>query len=289
MLGRRRLAFFFILSGAAARGQAQTPAPAPAPAPAPTPSTAAKLEYCSLLKKCGLSLPSACTDALTRGVGGVDYDAERCDPARALSQRGVDPDDPASFRLFRFLGERYQVVYRLEGSLAISVPRLNFLLDDLPLAAALLTHFQKTPYEAEYLDGPVRRRFKARRGDNLDGEATRVAGDPVDRDLVYFGRGTSKLGPWRMRGLGLVQVRYAADPTGKGLRYDLRVVAAPINAMVNLMMKTGLFRSIVLGRIREVLDDVVEASAKLEKEGAGQGGPWNAEQKEKIASLLRLP
>jgi len=287
MLGRRWPAFLLVLSWSADSGRAQTAAPTPSPAP--TPSAAAKLEYCSLLKKCGLSVPSACTESLTRGVGGVDYNSERCDPARELSQRGVDPADPASFRLFRFLGERYQVVYRLEGSLAISVARLNFLLDDLPLSAVLLTHFQKTRYEAEYLDGPVRRRFKARRGDNLDGEATRVAGDSVGRDLVYFGRGTSKIGPWRMRGLGLVQVRYAADPTGKGLRYDLRVVAAPINAVVNLMMKTGIFRSIVLGRIREVLDDVVEASAKLEKQGPGQGAPWTAEQREKIASLLRLP
>jgi len=287
MLGRHRLALLIALSCVGAAGGAQTPAPTPSPLP--TPSAAARLEYCSLLRKCGLSAPSACTEPLTRGVPGVDYDAERCDPARELTQRGVDPTDPASFRLFRFLGERYQVVYRMEGSLAISVARLDFLLDDLPLAAALLTRFQKTRYEAEYLDGPARRRFKARRGDNLDGEATRVAGDPMGRDLVYFGRGTSRVGPWKMRGLGLVQVRYASDPAGKGLRYDVRVVAAPVNAVVNLMMKTGIFRRIVLGHIREVLDDVAEAGAKIEKQGLGEGGPWSAEQKEKIAALLRLP
>ena len=266
-------------------GLAPTPSPAPSP---PLPSAAARLEYCSLLRKCGLSVPPACTEPLTRGVPGVDYDAERCDAARELSRRGVDPADPASFRLFRFLGERYQVVYRLEGSVAISVARLDFLLEDLPLAAVLLTHFQKTRYEAEYLDGPARRRFKARRGDNLDGEATRVAGDPVGRDLVYFGRGASRIGPWRMRGLGLVQVRYATEPGGRGLRYDVRVVAAPVNAMVNLVMKTGIFRRILLGHVREVLDDVAEAGAKLEKQGLG-GGSWSAEQKEKIATLLRLP
>jgi hypothetical protein len=282
MPGRPGLALVLALSSA-------TPSPAPTPSPVPTPSATARLEYCSLLRKCGLGAPRECTEGLTRGVPGVEYDAERCEMARELGQRGLDPADPASFRLFRFLGERYQVVYRLEGGLAISVARLNYLLDDLPLAAALLTHFQKTRYEAEYLDGPTRRRFKARRGDNLDGEATRVAGDPVGRDLVYFGRGSSKIGPWRMRGLGLVQVRYGADPTGKGLRYDVRVVAAPINAVVNLMMKTGLFRRIVLGHIREILDDVAEAGGKLEKEGPGPGGRWSAEQREKIAVLLRLP
>jgi hypothetical protein len=219
----------------------------------------------------------------------VDYDAERCEPARDLARRGVDPTDPASFRLFRFLGERYQVVYRLEGQLAISEARLNFLLDDVPLAAALLTHFQKTLYAAEYLDEPPHRRFKARRGDTLDGEATRVAGGPADHDLVYFGRGTSRIGPWKMRGLGLVQVCYAAGTGGKGLRYQVRVVAAPVNAVVNLVMKTGIFRRILLGHVREVLNDVAGAGAKLEKGGLGEGGPWSVEQKQKIADLLKLP
>jgi len=67
------------------------------------------------------------------------------------------------------------------------------------------------------------------------------------------------------------------------------VVAAPINAVVNLMMKTGLFRRIVLGHIREILDDVAEAGGKLEKEGPGPLGRWSAEEREKIAVLLRLP
>ena len=287
MPGRLRLALLLAASGLGSSAPAQTPLPTPSPVA--TPSVTARMEYCSLLKRCGLSVPAACSEPLTRGVPGVDYDAERCDPGRELSQRGVDPADPASFRLFRFLGERYQVVYRLEGRLAISEARLNFLLDDLPLAAALLTHFQKTRYEAEYLDGPARRRFKGRRGDNLDGEATRVAGDPVGRDLVYFGRGTSQIGPWKLRGLGLVQVRYASEPGGKGLRYEVRVVAAPVNAVVNLMMRTGIFRRIVLGHIREILDDVAEAGTKLEKQGLGEGGAFSPQQKEKIASLLRLP
>jgi hypothetical protein len=287
MPGRLRLALVLAASGLGSSARAQTP-PA-TPSPAATPSATARREYCSLLRKCGLSVPAACAEPLTRGVAGVDYDAERCDPARELSQRGVDPTDAASFRLFRFLGERYQVVYRLEGRLAISEARLNFLLDDLPLAAALLTHFQKTRYEVEYLDEPARRRFKGRRGDNLDGEATRVAGDPVGRDLVYFGRGASRVGPWRMRGLGLVQVRYAREPGGKGLRYRVRVVAAPVNALVDLVMRTGIFRRIVLGHIREILDDVAEAGAKLEKQGLGEGRAFSPQQKEKIAYLLRLP
>ena len=55
------------------------------------------------------------------------------------------------------------------------------------------------------------------------------------------------------------------------------------------MMKTGIFRSIVLGRIREVLDDVVEASVKLDRQGLGPDGSFSPQQKERIATLLRIP
>jgi hypothetical protein len=265
------------------------PPTAPTPAPAPTPSPEARVEFCSLLRKCGLPAPPACTDALSGGVDGVEYDAERCGPARDLTVRGIDPADPAAFRVFRFLGARYQVVYRLEGQVAISEARLAYLLDDLPLAAALLSYFQKTPYAAEYLDEPPHRRFKGSRGDNLEGEATLLVGRPGDRDLVYFGRGTSRIGPWKLRGLGLVQVRHAPAADGKGLRYDVRVVAAPVNAVVNLMMRMGIFRRIALGHIRDVLDDIADASAKLDKQGVPEGAPFSAQQKDGIAVLTRLP
>ena len=83
------------------------PPPAPTPAPVPTPSAAARVEFCSLLRKCGLTAPAACTDAISGGVDGVDYDADRCGLARDLGARGIDPADPAAFRVFRFLGARY--------------------------------------------------------------------------------------------------------------------------------------------------------------------------------------
>jgi hypothetical protein len=270
-------------------GSAQgTPTPSPAPSPAPTPSAEARVEFCSLLRRCALPAPAACTEAISRGAPGVEYDAERCGPARQLNQRGVNPTDPASFRIYRFLGERYQIVYRLEGQVPLSDARLTYLLEDLPLAAALLTHFQKTRYEAAYLDPAGHRRFKGRRGDNLEGDATLLTGSPAERLLVYFGRGTSRIGPWKMRGLGLVELRYAGA-VGNGTKYQIEVVAAPVNAVVNLMMKTGIFRRILLGHIREILEDVAQASGKLDKQGVAEGAPFSAQQKDSIAVLLKLP
>jgi hypothetical protein len=91
-----------------------------------------------------------------------------------------------------------------------------------------------------------------------------------------------------MRGLGLVEPRYAGA-AGAGTKYEIEVVAAPVNAVVNLVMKTGIFRRILLGHIREIMTDVAQASAKLEKQGVGEGAPFSTQQRDSIAVLLKLP
>ncbi len=259
-----------------------------APSPAPDPKAREYWrEYCSLLQGCGLSAPAAvCTAGLSSGVQGVRYDEERCREPRDLARRGVGPEGPLATRLYRFLGRRYRVVYPLEGTLSLSVPRLSFLLDDLPLAARLLAHYQKVPYHAEYVEG---NRIKAGRGDGLEGEGHLIAGGTGERTLFYFGSGVSHLGPWKLRGLALLEVQYWPD--GGGLAYRARVVSAPANAFMNAIMNLGIFKSVLRGRVRQVLQDIAEASAKLQRDGGrglnGQG--FSAGERAKIDAFLKLP
>src|SRR6185295_18204630 len=117
----------------------------------------------------------ACPEALARGVPGITYDTPRCQVPRELHARGVTPEGAFGFSLYRFLGRRYQVVYVLEGQLAISPARMAFLFDDLPLAARLLAHFQKVPYSAQYVDAE-HHRFKGERGNGQRGEADLFSG-----------------------------------------------------------------------------------------------------------------
>jgi hypothetical protein len=153
--------------------------------PTPTgPSEASRREFCSVLARCGLSAPErTCPEPFRAGVSGVEYDAARCAQPRRLFARGVRPEGDLGFRLYRFLGRRYRVVYPIEGRLDLSAGRMQMLLGDLPLAARLLSHLQKVPYEAEYLD-PDRRRFRGRRGSALSGEAEVVAGGAAQRSVV---------------------------------------------------------------------------------------------------------
>jgi hypothetical protein len=262
-----------------------------APPPAAGPPEQSRREFCSVLARCGLAAPErTCPEPLRRGVPGVEYDALRCAEPRRLFARGVRPEGDLGFRLYRFLGRRYRVVYPIEGRLELSPARMEMLLGDLPLAARLLTHLQKVPYEAEYLD-PDRSRFRGRRGNGLSGEAEVVAGGARERSLVYFGHGRSQVGPWKMRGLGLVLVDYGPAPDGRGLRYRMDVVATPSNSFYNFLMNRGLFKSVLVKKAREILTDIAEASRKLDQQGPTltTAPQWTAPEREKITALLHVP
>jgi hypothetical protein len=248
------------------------------------------LELCSIVRGCGLPAGAAACPIAAPGVSGVDYDERRCEAPRALVARGVLPDAPRYSGLFRFLGRRYQVAYDVAGELPLSAVRLSYLVEDLPLAARLLTHFQGVAYSAEYLDAD-HSRLRATRAGTLAAEAEQVSGSAREGVLYYYGYGTSQMGPWKLRGQALVEVRYEPAPSGRGLRYRIRVHAAPANAVVNAFMNLWLFKSVLRGKVEDVLRDITEASAKLDRQGLpGLGATgWSDDEKRRIAALLARP
>lgn len=252
-----------------------------------------RARFCGLMRGCGLPAPAGwCTEELSRGVTGLRYDELRCRDARELHARGVRNDDLPGYRLYAFLGHRYRVEYAVSGDVALSAARLTYLMSELPLAARLLTRFQGTRYAAEYLD-PGHRRFRGSKGSKLAGEADLVSGGPQEGTAWYFGEGTSKVGPWKLRGRSLMRFEFApAGADGRQVSYSVRIVTTPTNSVLNAIMNLGLFKSIVNGEIREMVEDVTEASRKLDAQGTSapqSGGEWSAEEREKLSALMRLP
>lgn len=248
-------------------------------------------ELCGILTRCGLGAPRpACTDAFARGVAGVTYDDDRCSDPRRLYDQGITPADLLGARAYRFLGRRYRVAYVVEGRAAVSRARFVYLVGDLPFSAKLLSRFQGRAYFAEYLDGG-RRRFRGNMGKTLRGEAELLAGTADGGRLAYFGLGTSRVGPWSLTGQAFLEVEFAADPAGKGITYRIRVLASPVNAVVDLVMRLGVFRGLVERHVREVLSDITTAMQKLEGGGLAPGlqKDFTLEEREKLRALLSLP
>lgn len=245
---------------------------------------------CALVKACALdaAVPD-CTAEASKPLSGVTYDAARCAEPRDLLAHGVTPSGGMGPFVYPFLGGRYRLVYAIHGEAPLSEARFEYLAADLPLAAHLATRLSKTRYVIEYKD-PARPRFHASRADKLTGEAELLFLDPAEKRRTYYGWGSSKFGPWRLRGSAYVDVK--VRPTGSGIAYEVKIRTAPANAMVNAIMGLGLFKGYVVGQIEDTMKDLVGAAsalspARLETVLTDPG--FTPEEREKVRALAALP
>lgn len=248
---------------------------------------------CALVKACVLSVDvPSCTPEQSRPIDGVVYDAQRCSEPRDLLAHGVTPDAGMGALVYPFLGGRYRVVYDIMGEAPISAAKFDALALDLPLAAKLATRFSKTRYSIQYADA-TSRRFHAARADKLTGEAEMLFLDATERRRTYYGWGNSKFGPWKLRGSAYVDIRIRPGfKNPKGIAYDVRIRTAPVNAMVNAIMRLGLFRGHAVGQIEDTMKDLVGAAAALSTQGAEgvlKDPSFSPEEREKVRALAALP
>ncbi len=194
--------------------------------------------------------------------------------------------------VYPFLGGRYRVVYDIAGEAPISEAKFDYLAQDLPLAARLASRFSKTMYVIRYVD-PTAKRFHAQREDKLTGDAELLFLDVPQKRRTYYGWGSSKFGPWKLHGSSYLDVRIrpsAKNP--EGIAYDVRIRTAPVNAMVNAIMRLGLFRGYVVGQIEDVMKDLVGAAASLSAPNLDKiltDPTFTPEEREKVRALAALP
>ena len=262
---------------------------APPAAPASEPPKPA----CALVKACGLAIAvPGCTVENSRPISGVIYDAQRCSEPLDLLAHGVIPEVGMGAYVYKFLGGRYRVVYDITGDAPVSEAKFDYLAQDLPLASKLATRFSKTKYSIQYVDA-VSKRFHAARSDKLDGDAELLFHDGPAKRRTYYGWGSSKFGPWRLNGSAFVDIRVRPSAkTLQGITYDVRIRTAPVNAMVNAIMRLGLFKGHVIGQIEDTMKDLVGAAAALSTQGVDsilKDPAFSAEEREKVRILAALP
>jgi hypothetical protein len=248
-------------------------------------------EYCSLLAKCGLEYDTTrCPDSLKTGVKGVDYDSSRCAEARQLIEKGVSVRSSKGRLLYGFLGYKHRVEYPITSSLPVKVDRFEYLLNDLPLAAKLVNAFKKTKYKVQYIKYSRKRSFKGNKGKNLYGRASLIAGSIAEKELTYFGYGVAKILKWKLKGPVLLSFEYRPE-TGEFISYDLKIIAVPGSAFINIIMNMSLFKFVVKLKIKEVFVDITETAVEMEKlsiEEILHKHKWTEEEKQKLKEMMEL-
>ncbi len=254
----------------------------------------AKRDFCRIIYGCNLDQPPGyCPDRKELGKVSFAYDSARCLEARILQSRGVGPSHPVvGFQLYRFLGMEYRVIYAFSDTLPVSQEKLEYLLADLPLSARLVSHYQNELYTAHYVDA-AHKQFEGTKGKKLKGEARLISGSLLEKRLFYFGTGTATVAFWTLRGPALLDFTYGPGE-GKTPRvgYRMKLLVFPGNGFINTIMNLGLFRKVVIGKVREVLKDITETAHKLaDSKGTDllRDPQWTAEEKKKIEAFLKLP
>lgn len=254
----------------------------------------AQRDYCNLVWNCKLPIPEGfCPDRNLVEKPKFAYDEARCLEARTLNARGIGPGHPLlGFRLYRFLGMEYRVIYNVEDDLPISEARFAYLLADLPLSARLVSYFQNQPYTAVYLDNE-RKHFEGTKGTRLKGDATLISGSAEERRLFYFGYGVATVAWWTLKGPSLMDFVYAPAPNKPNtLHYKMKLLVFPGNGVINSIMNLGLFRKVVLSKIKEVMGDITQTAQKISVTGSKEilaSKHWTPEEKKKIVAFLKLP
>ncbi len=260
----------------------------------PVEITDALRDYCKLIHACGLKASKGTCPAPADLGPPAPYapGSDRCLDARGFAARGVGPEHPYwGFRLYRFLGHEYRVAYEIQDTLPVSRARLEYLIGDIPLAAKLVSHYQKEPYTAEYVDAE-RTHFKGTNGKRLRGEAKRITGSFAEGRLFYLGTGIAEWGFWTLHGPAMMDFEYRELPgPSPRVAYRVKILVAPGNGVVNSIMNLGLFHGLVRSKITGVLSDISATSRKIDSTGGrdlmGDAG-WTGEERKKIDGLLRL-
>ncbi len=254
-----------------------------------------QVDFCRIIYGCKLAYPGRgfCPDAKTLGPSPFVFDNTRCEEAHLLQSRGVGPANPQfGYPLYRFLGMEYRVIYEITDTIQVSRERLEYLLEDLPLSAKLVSHYQGQPYTAQYVDA-ARTYFQGTKGKHLRGEARLISGSYSEKHLFYFGSGTADVAFWSLKGPALMDFVYWPVP-GKPhtVGYKMKILVFPGNSVINKIMNLGVFRKIVFNKIREVLNDITETAHKLNASGGAdiQSSPaWTPAEKKKVADFFKLP
>ena len=217
---------------------------------------------CALLKGCGLSYQSpTCTEALSDPPKSVTYDSAYCGWVRSLEKRGVVPDNKVTYEMYRWMGTKYRVTYMVADTVPVPFDALDHLIQNIPMTAKLINQYRGTDYSAEYPNPSDSLMFRGTNGGNLTGQATQVYAREDHRDRIYYGIGRVKILSWGMKGNVIIELKAwpdASDPRRSS--YRMRCTMFPVNGLINSIMNMGVFRSVALGKIEDMLGDIQQAA-----------------------------
>lgn len=222
------------------------------------------LAMCSGVKQCLNFDSPQCSAEEKKPNPDIKYDAAFCAPYIELRQRGLKPNDSRALDLFRYMGRQYRVTYKLEGKLPVSKEMMLYLFDNMDFTAQLVNAYQKTKYTIKY-DSPDRKYFSGDNGDmfgNFVWLLNDSAGVNPGMHSVFFGRGRTQILGKKLSGTATA-ILDLREINKDSVSYEFRALVSPSGAILNAIMNTGIFNSVVKGKIQEIIDNIEKAAKEF--------------------------
>lgn len=248
---------------------------------------------CALLKGCNLAYEtSTCTEALSETPKGMTYDSAWCGWVRGFEKRGIVPEGRIPYEMYRYMGSKYHITYRVADTISIPFAALDHLFQNVPMTAKLINQYRASSYSAEYPKPTDSSTFTASNGSNLTGQAWQVWIRDDHRERIYYGVGRAKILSWALKGNVIIEMKAwpsATDP--RRSVYSLRFTMFPVSGLINSIMNMGIFRSVALGKIEDILTDIRLASEAYAAKEAPKAKvvytPLEAKALERFEALYR--
>ncbi len=180
-----------------------------------------------------------------------------------LSARNVQLTGYWGARVKKELQIDGRVEYVLRGQVPLGFASLNFLFENLPQTAKLVNAYRGTDYKIKYLDADKRRFLATIKG--LQGRMNLLSPLAQTDRRVYYGDGEGYFLWWHLYGTALVMVDIAASRQ-QTCDYELRIFLFNESSFVNGLLSLGVVRWAIKGRIKAILEHIVQAALEFRQD-----------------------
>jgi len=212
--------------------------------------------YCAAMRCCLGETPPGCSEQDCTETD-IPKTGSYCSIFEDLQKRGLTTDASQGRQIFRQVSGPHRVEYALTGTLPMPAAVMVYLMNDLPFSTQLVNAYQKTAYQASYLDAS-RKRFAAS-SENVSGVFTTVLKNEEQTSALYYGFGTVEILAWRLSGTALVLLDF--EETGvQEITYTVRCMVFPHNAFVKSILNFILFRKAVINVLDRTFRSVQDSA-----------------------------
>lgn len=195
----------------------------------------------------------------------------RCDLLREIEGDGEVASEPLRARVLQELANRFAVEMDFTGSVALPGRAVDYLLENMPETAALVSAYADKEYQATQTDGtPGPKSFFVTNGASFAARFTFLSSrtSPDVSEHMFFESGHADVLFWRVWGSSFVRYHLHKDGD-KSARYDIRVHVFTDSRLLRAVLGSRLFRYFADRMFKGILNDIESAVRRF----AGDSDP----------------